>query len=327
MKKIKKFNPALLLSACLTVGIVGCSDDDDDNPVDEVSIAELASNNSDLSILYAAVSEYPDIATLLSEPGDYTVFAPTNAAFEAAGVESVTDLQTAFGDDAPNVLTYHVLGLKADAATAYGIAKGDVAGRSIETAYKTNNVSISTIDSAADAMEPLYINLSQVTEPNNFASNGVVHVVDSVLIPPAFLTDNTNEAQTIADIVTGNPDFSILLNALVQEGLATTAATADLTVFAPTNAAFAKVGTEAEILNLPNLSDILQYHILSVAVADSTTAASYNGRTIKTNNDADLRIGIKDGKLMVGESSTVTTANLKASNGIIHVIDTVITAP
>jgi uncharacterized surface protein with fasciclin (FAS1) repeats len=341
--KLKKFNPALILGACLTFGVVGCSDDDDNDSGPTSNIVETAASVDDLSTLAAAVAAYPDIAAALSDPdATLTVFAPTNAAFatllETVGVDDLNGLIGALGEEeVGNVLRYHVLGTTVNSFGAVEVANSDA--RAVPTLFEGNSVNASTSDIDPD----LYINLSKVIQADVGTTNGVVHVVDTVLLPDAFINNAiSDESVTVAGFVTNDDRFTTLLAAVsaVPTVLAAASDTsAELTVFAPTDAAFdtllaALEISAADLLADPTLGDILGDHILNGTVANSNVAASLNGRSIENLAGNQLSITIDDagtdglGSLVIGgNGAKVIISNVKVSNGIIHVIDAVITNP
>ena len=136
-------------------------------------------------------------------------------------------------------------------------------------------------------------------------------------------------AKTVAQVAAGNPDFSTLVAALDAAGLVETLqGPGPFTVFAPTNAAFAKLpaGTvEALLADKQKLGAILTYHVVGgkVMAADIVKA---NGATPATVNGAPLAVVVREGKVYVN-GAQVTTADIVASNGVIHVIDTVLLPP
>ena len=137
------------------------------------------------------------------------------------------------------------------------------------------------------------------------------------------------EDQTIVEIAAGNPDFSTLVTAVTEAGLVETlSGPGPFTVFAPTNAAFAALpaGTLDTLLADPEgaLTDILLLHVVSGAV-DSKAAIAAAGGTVETLG-GPVSVELKGSDLYVG-GAKVVTADIVASNGIIHVIDAVITAP
>ena len=136
-------------------------------------------------------------------------------------------------------------------------------------------------------------------------------------------------SQNIVQIAQSNPDFSTLVQAVTAAGLADTlSGPGPFTVFAPTNAAFAALpaGTLDTLLKDPTgqLTSILKLHVVSAAV-DSAAAKAAVGGTVETLG-GPVAVTESNGKLMIG-GATITTADIKASNGVIHVIDAVITKP
>ncbi|MCG8613736.1 MAG: fasciclin domain-containing protein [Pseudomonadales bacterium] len=158
------------------------------------------------------------------------------------------------------------------------------------------------------------------------ASNGIIHVIDTVLLPPAEISAPN---QNIVEIAVTDGNFTKLVAGLQATGLDTTLtdATAEFTVFAPTDAAFDALQTDlglsdAELLALPNLADILTKHVVAGAV-DSVTAFTLNGVDVTTVNGETVAVAIDSGEFSVDDAK-VTAFDIRATNGIIHVIDTVI---
>ncbi len=135
-------------------------------------------------------------------------------------------------------------------------------------------------------------------------------------------------SETIVDIAVGNPDFSILVSALTEAGLVETlSGDGPFTVFAPTNAAFeqalADLGVTAEeLLAREDLADILTYHVVpgKVLAAD---VVGLDGTSVATVNGAEVAITV-DGETVMVNDATVTATDIEASNGVIHVIDSVL---
>ena len=142
---------------------------------------------------------------------------------------------------------------------------------------------------------------------------------------------------TVVDVAAGNEDFSTLVAAVQQAGLVETlSGEGPFTVFAPTNEAFAaaleSMGMTAdELLASDNLSSILTYHVVpgKLLAADVTAAVEAGGGTaeVETVNGAPLSIEIVDGNVVINGTATVTMADLEAGNGVVHVIDSVLTPP
>jgi uncharacterized surface protein with fasciclin (FAS1) repeats len=351
MFKIKKYNSTVLLSALLTLGLVGCDDDDDDDPAPapELTIAATANAVPELSSLYTAVASFDSIASALDDADgknlDYTVFAPTNDAFdslcetlkiEAKGDACVTGLvDTLTADVVAEVLTYHVLTAETGVVDSTGAtAVANSAERSVPTLFTGNSVALST--SSTD--KSLYVNLAKVTGANNKASNGIVHIIDKVLLPSKLLPATSglsDTTKTIAEIAEAAGLFTTLLGAINTVGgdvaAAATNPEASITVFAPTDDAFKKIEAVLPGLSDAQLEAVLKDHILGLK-ADSNTAASLNGNDgVAGLGSNKLKFVIDNGTLKVGldgaVSSAVTITDINASNGIIHVIDTVILPP
>ncbi|WP_392339809.1 fasciclin domain-containing protein [Moritella marina] len=293
-------------------------------PPSYFNIVETAQADGRFNTLVAAVIEAGLADTLAMTP-DLTVFAPTDDAFtkliatnpsfnSAADILALTNLS--------DILTYHVLNSKVDAAAAIGLS-----GRTTTPLYIAQDLAISYNEPA------LYINLSKVIVADVNAENGIIHVIDSVLLPPS-ANELSNTDVTIGALVTNlanavdGAEFTTLLAALQQEGLDTAlVGSGPFTVFAPTDAAFAEVGSVEGILALEDLASILSQHVINGAVIDSVSAFAANGTAVATlRPNTELNINIVMGALMVGNASVVVT-DVETSNGVIHVVNTVITTP
>ncbi|RBP73398.1 fasciclin domain-containing protein [Marinobacter nauticus] len=339
--KAKYALPMVLAGSVMLSGCWLDDDDNDDNGTTEAatqSILEIAVENANTTILEAAVLEAdPSIAELLGGDDQLTAFAPTDAAFEALlGDLGLTAEQLLANTELLNaVLTYHVLATsvgEVKAAAAISVAQSPVPQNLVPT-VNGENVALSI--SQENGEDVLYVNTSRVTGPDVDATNGVIHLIDKVLLPPP--SDLSDTDSTIAEIVTAlagaeNAEFTTLLAALQTPGAAAllTAASdvdATLTVFAPTDAAFEALLTDlgitaGDLLNDPNLPAILSQHILGTTVGSLTAYAS-NGGTVTTLASNNLNVDIQDNALVI-EGSTVVEADVEASNGVIHVIDEVI---
>jgi len=156
-----------------------------------------------------------------------------------------------------------------------------------------------------------------VTTADLSASNGVVHVIDKVVLPP-----------TIVDVAKGSPDHTVLVEAVVKAKLVETlSSTGPFTVFAPTNKAFtealAALGlTKQQLLDKADLADILKYHVLSGKVMSTDLKATQSPATVQ-----GATVTITKGDKVKFADAEVTTADLSASNGVVHVIDKVVLPP
>jgi uncharacterized surface protein with fasciclin (FAS1) repeats len=157
------------------------------------------------------------------------------------------------------------------------------------------------------------------------ASNGVIHVIDGVLLPPSddMMMD---EGNSIVDIAVADGRFTTLVAAVTAAGLADTlAGEGSFTVFAPTDDAFAALpeGTVEALLADPEgaLKDILLYHVVDGVVMAETVVTLDSATTL---NGEDVTISVVDGKVFLNDSVEVIITDIVASNGVIHVIDAVL---
>ncbi|HXJ34493.1 MAG TPA: fasciclin domain-containing protein, partial [Candidatus Eisenbacteria bacterium] len=224
-----------------------------------------------------------------------------------------------------SVLTYHVVGKRIPAVAAIAAAKKGlkvktVQGESIALSFKGGKIVLN--------------GTARVVIPDVKASNGVIHAIDAVLMPPS-LSQPAAPTQSIVQIAAGNPDFSTLVSLVQKAGLVQAiSAPGPFTVFAPTNEAFAKLAkaapaTYAAVLADPALlAKVLTYHVVAGAIksAQAIAVAQQNG-TVKALEGEPISLSLKDGKLTLNGSATVVTADILATNGVIHVIDTVIVPP
>jgi uncharacterized surface protein with fasciclin (FAS1) repeats len=264
------------------------------------------------SILVEAVVAAGLVDTLKS-PGPFTVFAPSNTAFAALLVELKISKDQLLANKAllTRVLTYHVLGAKVPAASV-------PLGKTI-TSVETGVFKIESAGGLKITDESNRV--SNITATDVAASNGVIHVIDKVLLPSD--KDIVAMAQSLA------PEFSILVEAVVAAGLVTTLqGPGPFTVFAPTNAAFAAALTElgvtkeALFANTALLTKVLTYHVVAARVLKAEVPVgapitSVQGETFTI--DASLKITDQRARV-----AGIVATDVFASIGVIHVIDKVI---
>ncbi len=306
---------ASLGAVAAATGLLAACGGSDDPVAPSKNIVQLAQATSDLSILVEAVIA-ADLVATLSNTSNLTVFAPTNAAFAALLTElGVT--KAALLADKPlltKVLTYHVLGTK--------VMKADIAlGKAIDPLL-TGTGDVFKIDVVGSNV---VINdgrnrKANITATDIAASNGVVHLIDKVILPA-----DKNIVQTAQSI----SDFSILVDAVVAAGLVSTLSGAGpLTVFAPTNTAFAAALTELNITkealfaNVPLLTKILTYHVVAGRVLKADVPVGSAITTVQTETfTVNAQLQITDRR---ERQAAITATDVLTSNGVIHVIDKVI---
>jgi uncharacterized surface protein with fasciclin (FAS1) repeats len=285
-------------------------------PSPAMSLVDVAVGNGSFTTLVSALQSTGLDSTLANLDNDYTVFAPTDAAFAklpAGTLESLTNEQLS------NILLYHVLPGKVMADGAITVAQ------SSENMITLANGDMASL-SFADSM--LFVNGAKVSTADVMASNGVIHVVDNVILPPAMMVTPT---QNIVEVALADPDnFSTLVTALTAADLETTLSNEDamFTVFAPTNAAFAKVDPDALAALLADtaaLSTVLLTHVVSDASLSALDAYAANGKMLTTTSGTmiDVMVDAESGNLMIG-GAQVVISDIYTTNGVIHVIDTVI---
>lgn len=244
-----------------------------------------------------------------------TVFAPSNEAFDKLPDGTVENLlQPENIEQLKEILLYHVV--PANAASS-GLSSGDV-----ET---LNGKSVSI-----DVSDGVNVNDAKVTQADIIAKNGIIHVIDSVLLPPmdmAMSSESNEECDlgTIVDVAVDNESFETLVTAVTAaELVGTLSGDGPFTVFAPTDDAFAALpeGTVEGLLeDIPALTSILTYHV----VAGKVESGDLTNGPVATVNGADVEINIDDGVKV--NDSNVIIADVQACNGVIHVIDSVLLPP
>jgi uncharacterized surface protein with fasciclin (FAS1) repeats len=298
----------LVALAALTLAAACSGGDEDPN------IVELASANPDLSILVEAVVA-ADLVGTLSGADPLTVFAPTNAAFAALLTELGITKEALLADKAllTTVLTYHVV--------AGRVLKADIPlGKAVQPLLSSGFFKIDAV--GADVLITDGRNRSsRIVTADALASNGVVHVIDKVILPA-----NKNLVETA---IASAPEFSILVEAVVAADLVTALSQpGPFTVFAPTNAAFAALLTELGITKEALLADqallttVLTYHVvegrvLKADIAVGTPVTTLQGQTFTV----DSALEINDQR---GRKAALVATDVLTSNGVIHVIDKVI---
>ncbi len=308
MKKYLKRLQAVSLFALMVPALLltGCNDDDNNTPPEQ-SIAEVVNTNSDFSLLRAAVNR-AGIASALNS-GTLTVFAPNNAAFQAAGLTEAA-INALAPEAVAAVLQYHVVNSRQTAASLPTAKNTAVTALNNGTLYVTkdgNNVSV---------------NGARVVTADVSARNGVIHVIDKVLLPPA---------GNIVQIAAGNPNFTFLVAAVQRANVAAVlSGNGPFTVFAPTNDAFInttafKTIEQIQAADPAALTAILTYHVVPDRVF-SPLLMSGNTATVQGGN---LNVNLTGGVRVTGagngtSASNVVAADIAATNGVIHVIDRVL---
>jgi len=307
-KAVGKLRLLMVISLIAMIGFVSCEEDEDKDPKKEETtntIVDVASSDESFSTLVAAL-EKADLAETLTGSGPFTVFAPTNAAFERLlsdlGAGSLDDLTA--GQLTP-ILLYHVI-------------SGEVMSGDLSNGY-VSTLSPGPGDTYADVLvntdEGVTLNgSSSVTQADLEASNGVIHVIDEVLVPP-----------TVVDMAVNNQGLSILVEAVLKAELeGTLSGDGPFTVFAPSNEAFEALFSELGVggiadLSKTDLTPILEYHVVS----GNVLASDLTSGTVTTIGGKDLSIEVGS-SVTINGNATVVSTDIQSTNGVVHVIDQVL---
>jgi uncharacterized surface protein with fasciclin (FAS1) repeats len=283
-------------------------------PASAPTIVGIAQSNPEFSILVEALVT-AGLADVVASPGPFTVFAPTNAAFASLLKEWQITKEQLLGDQEllTAILTYHVLAGRVPAsALSSGLAAATVNGQPIRF-NQTESGGFQIFDGR--------YRHANIVATDIAASNGVIHVIDRVILP---------SNKTVVSLAQTLPQFSILVQAVVAAGLVETlSGPGPFTVFAPTDEAFAallaELGVTAEQLLADKalLTQVLTYHVVSGRVISSGIPF---GQPVPTVQGQTITIGasplaITDAR---GRSAGIVATDIPTGNGVVHVIDRVI---
>ena len=310
---------ALVLSVVLAVLIAACAAPaavqepepmpaepmQEPEPVQELpkDIVDVAVEAGSFQTLVAAV-QAAGLEEALRGEGPFTVFAPSDEAFAKLPEGTVEALLEDPQGALSRILLYHVIPGKVMAA--------DVSdGLKAET-LRGAEVSFSVMDGK------VMINDAEIVATDIEASNGVIHVIDSVILPP----------DDLVDVAVGAGSFNTLVAAVQAAGLEEALrGKGPFTVFAPTDEAFAKLpeGTvEALLADPAALADILLYHVVPGKVMAADVS---DGLEADTLQGASVMFAIHSDGAPAIEGALITATDIEAFNGVIHVIDSVILPP
>lgn len=315
---IKKF--VLVFVLPLLLFTTSCKNDD----ADPKNIVQTVVDDPKFSILEAALTRASgNLTTVLAGTGPFTVFAPNNDAFIAAGLT-----ESVINNTAPatlnTILTYHVLASKVLASQITAGAVGTVLGDDI---YLTTSGGVKINGNV------------NVTTADLQVSNGVIHEVGKVILPARYTYDPTGtNSGTIEDIVvalstpTTGAEFTLLKAAIIRANLlgVLDGISRNYTVFAPTDEAFNNAGLTLSVINAYDptaLANVLKYHIVKASAkvySNNLTAGA-----VQMLNDSNLTINLTGGVYLDtpaagNQNATVSTPNVLARNGVIHIINSVL---
>ena len=314
-KKLKLLQFAAIL-VFAAVSLASCEKDEEE-PTPTQDIVQIAQENTSLSTFVAVVTE-AGLANSLKGSGPFTVFAPTNEAFVALlGAIGQTNPANIPAEVVERILKYHVI-----AGTA--IKSTDLTdGQTASTLLGTNDKVTVDLDGGA-----VKINGADVTTADLLATNGVLHIVDEVLVPALELSI----VNTIVEPAYFSKDFSLLTEAVVKANLLGTLTdpTSSLTLFAPDNDAFEAAGiTSVAGLTANDLTPILTYHVIGIEVFGN--ALPETGSAVTTLG-GDFYLSINTNGAFINGTTEVTAATtaggaLDYDNGVVHLIDRTLLPP
>lgn len=313
---------AIALLSIVAVLSTSCVDDDDNGNIisGNNSILDRTASNPNLTLLHTALVR-TGLNDTFGNAGDYTFFAPNDVAFNLYLTNNgFTSIETIPITDLRTLLLYHALNTK---VTLELVSNGyeKTLGKDAE---------VESLDLFIEAATPVLLNgTAGVIDADIDVDNGVMHIIDSVLDLPSIFT-----------FIAADPEFSDFETAIIQENmilrLSSTDGTMDdpFTLFAPKNDAFQRLLDDSatdglnvlqDILNLPNLDQILQYHLVgsdrirSGDISNGLMIPPLFGGSYMINTTSEIQF--IDGTMT---TATITPANVTAINGIIHTLDIVV---
>lgn len=291
-----------LLSLLSLVFVFSACSDDSTTMADtqDPSITEIAALNSQFSTLVGALQATGLDATLDGD-GEFTVFAPTNDAFDALPEGTLESLSE---EQLEGILLYHALG-------------AEVLSGQLESEQTVETIGGENLFITAGSAGVTVNGTASVTTADIEARNGVIHVIDNVILPDAY--------GTIVDNAIKRYYLSTLVDAVVQADLAgALSGDGPFTVFAPTNSAFAAIADVASGLTVEELTDVLLYHVVQGKVLSSDLQPN---QEVTTLNGNPILVEVSNSGATVNGSAAITTVDIEGVNGVIHVIDQVLLPP
>lgn len=302
---------------------VSCDDDDDDDftPSQQETIFEIAEDDGRFSLLTQAITA-AGLENTLRGSGTFTVFAPTDAAFQnylnTAGFANLNEVIDAVGEEGlRQILLYHVLGSEVVAA--------DVSAGYVNTLAETSEGSGDNLDVRISTDNGVQLNgAATVTQTDIDALNGVIHVIDAVIAP-----------MNVSEFINSDPSFSQLAGAAaIAETNGTVGAVDSLlnnnglifTIFAPTNDAFVVAEPVTSTLTAEELGSALLYHAI---LGDNITSDEISSGSQTMASQEDITISLDNGVVITdgaGNEATVIETDIQTLNGVLHRIDRVILA-
>ena len=263
------------------------------------NIIDVARAADGFDIVLGAIEE-TGLTTTLKFLGPFTVLPPNDEAFENLGLDVVASLSA---EQLTEILSYHVLA-------------GAVLSTDLGTEQAVESLTGEDLFITADNGSVTVNGTANVILANVEAANGVIHAVDTVLLPDAY--------GTVVDNAVKRYDLTTLVQLVTEQGLAQTLSdeSAEYTVFAPTNDAFEAIADVLAGLNDEQVTNTLLYHVLGAAVASGDLQASQSVATL--NDEEEILVEVSNGTVTINGEAVVQVADVAGTNGVIHIIDAVL---
>ncbi|POS86433.1 hypothetical protein EPUL_005506 [Erysiphe pulchra] len=276
------------------------------------TVTDMISRNPNTSSLNKLLQQLPEIASALDRARSITVLAPSNAAFDAFLRTNAGAAAASQPDVIANLLNYHVLTSTYMASNFSNVPvfpRTLLTNSSYTSLREGQRVKIEAANNSVTVTSGL-LNTSCVVTPDITASNGVIHIIDSVLTIPVSITATAIVAHL--DNLVGalrKADLDDTVNDLPKT-----------TIFAPSDAAFSNASRSLTRLSDGRLKELLKYHVLSKVkystdLADESDVENINGKEIHIE---------KDNYMIEVNSANVISSDVLVSNGVVHVIDEVL---
>lgn len=265
------------------------------------TVVDAASKRYDFETLVGAVVDAGLADALSASDGTFTVFAPTDDAFAALPEGLLESLSV---EQLATILSYHVLPVE--------VASGDLEEEQAPASLTDEPVFVT----AAEGDVTVNGSASVVTA-DIVTNNGTIHAIDEVILPNVFVpvTGIVSKNYNLSTLLSLVADREDVLNALADEE-------SEFTIFAPTNAAFEAALEANPDLTEEQITEILTYHVLTSKVLSSDLS---DGQSVETFQGENITVSI--GEDVQINNATVTTVDLEGSNGVVHIIDSVLLPP
>lgn len=319
-QQILSYGKRAIAVLSMTAVMMSCDKEDDVMEDPRGTITDIVVNNQNFSRLEEAVVK-ANLQNTLSGAGPFTVFAPNNDGFDAAGISSAV-IGSLSADDLERILLYHTLGAQISSADVPAGPNAKVVTAGGDSVFVTRNAS------------GVYINGVMVAQADVTADNGTIHVIESVLMPPS--------GNLVETAMAPNSGLDSLVKAIVRANnapggnpdLIATLQNTTLTVFAPTNAAFTNLLTALQLndidqIPVETLLAVLYYHVVPGRAFSSDLSNGNLAMLAGGNATVNLSNGTGGAPTITGNGNGGTNANIiatnkMAENGVVHVIDAVL---